>query len=244
MENLKAILWDYDGTLVDSTRKNMAVTVDVLRFFYPDIDSNLPEALLSIENYQQANYKYKNWRELYHECYHIPEDRMDEAGRLWTPYQLSNKVVPDLFHGLEVVIPQLADYRMGICSQNSSENIRNVLKHYQINEYFQSVIGYDDIPIKKQKPEPDGFLKCIVNLGTIINHGTIIYIGDHSEDVTFGKNAEQLLRENGYDVSVICIAARYLNNADSNFSIDIGSWKITPDYIIDQPEELLKIIKQ
>jgi phosphoglycolate phosphatase-like HAD superfamily hydrolase len=236
MNNLKAILWDYDGTLVDSTRKNIAVTVDVLRYFYPDIDNNLPEVLLSPENYLKANYKYKNWRELYQECYKIPEDRIDEAGRLWTPCQLDNKMVPDLFEGLEEVIPRLSGYRMGICSQNSSENIWNVLKHYRINECFQSVIGYDNIPIKNQKPEPDGFLKCIEHLGVDINHGTFLYIGDHSEDVTFGKNAERLLRDNGYEVSVICIAARYTDT-------DISSWNTPPDHVVHKPLELLRIIE-
>ena len=32
-----AILWDYDGTLVDSSRKNMEVTISIFRKFYPDI---------------------------------------------------------------------------------------------------------------------------------------------------------------------------------------------------------------
>lgn len=230
-------MWDYDGTLVDSTKKNMAVTIDVLRHFFPDVDENLPDVLSSLTNYQTANYRYKNWRELYHECYRIPEDRIDEAGRLWTPCQLNNKMIPELFPGLEEVIPKLSQYRMGICSQNSSENIRNVLQHYRINECFPVVIGYDDIPLRKQKPEPDGFVSCINRLGIDMNNTTALYIGDHSEDVTFGKNAERLFREQGLDVSVICIAVGYSGMVS-------GGWNTQPDYVIHTPDELLRIIEK
>ena len=38
-----AILWDYDGTLVDSSRKNMEVTISIFRKFYPDIAANMPD---------------------------------------------------------------------------------------------------------------------------------------------------------------------------------------------------------
>ncbi len=243
MKNIKAILWDYDGTLVDSTAKNMSVTIDILRHFYPDIDRHLPEVLRSEENYQKMNSRYRNWRELYRECYNIPEDKIDEAGRLWTPCQLRNPTVPGLFSGLKEVLPRLAQYRMGICSQNGSENIRSVLRHYQVDEYFQAVIGYDDIPIRQQKPEPDGFLKCLEVLGCDPetdpgpDGGIFLYIGDHSEDMTFGKNAQRLLRQNGLPVSVICIAARY----SDLYPVD---WKTPPDYVIHKPAELENIILQ
>ena len=45
--NLSAILWDYDGTLVNSIKKNMAVTIDVLTNFQNDINTNIPEVLKS-----------------------------------------------------------------------------------------------------------------------------------------------------------------------------------------------------
>ncbi len=42
-----AILWDYDGTLADSSKKNIEVTIEILRRFIPDVDENVPEALAS-----------------------------------------------------------------------------------------------------------------------------------------------------------------------------------------------------
>ena len=49
-----AILWDYDGTLADSSKKNIEVTVEILRRFIPDVDENVPEPLASRASYQDA----------------------------------------------------------------------------------------------------------------------------------------------------------------------------------------------
>lgn len=62
---LLGILWDYDGTIIDTARKNMKVTIEVLKHYDKDIESHLPKALQSYENYQIANHKCKNWQELY-----------------------------------------------------------------------------------------------------------------------------------------------------------------------------------
>ena len=45
--SVSAILWDYDGTIVNSVKKNMAVTVEVLKYFDPQIEQYLPKELTS-----------------------------------------------------------------------------------------------------------------------------------------------------------------------------------------------------
>ena len=66
---LDAILWDYDGTLADTMVKNLAVTRAVFQRLDPALLNPPPEALSSLEAYRAANYRWKNWRELYaHAC--------------------------------------------------------------------------------------------------------------------------------------------------------------------------------
>ena len=123
-----AILWDYDGTLANTPLKNIAVTRAVLRRLDPALLDPLPEALSSLAAYQAANYRWRNWRELYQYALHVPADRLDEAGALWGPCQLADRTLPPLFDGLLEVLPRLAALApMGICSQNDSGNIRAAL---------------------------------------------------------------------------------------------------------------------
>lgn len=249
MENrIKAILWDYDGTLVNSVVKNIAVTVDVLRHFDPDIEKHLPEALTSLEKYQEANYRYKNWRELYARCFSLSPEQTDEAGTLWTPCQIANSTVPPLMApGLQEVVLRLGGalgIPMGICSQNSSENIRRVLAHFEMDRCFGAVVGHDDIPFSCQKPDPYGYLACLERLGMAFNEAEMsgqifVYIGDHSEDVAFGKNAERQLRQRGLDVRVVCIAAVY---GQGQYT-DVDGWRLQPDYRAETAEGLLHYLE-
>ena len=112
-----AILWDYDGTLANTPVKNIAVTRAVLGRLDPALLDPLPEALSSLDAYQAANYRWRNWRELYQHALRVPADRLDEAGALWGPCQLADRTLPPLFGGLLEVLPRLAALApMGICS--------------------------------------------------------------------------------------------------------------------------------
>ena len=103
-----AILWDYDGTLANTPVKNIAVTRAVLGRLDPALLDPLPEALSSLDAYQAANYRWRNWRELYQHALRVPADRLDEAGALWGPCQLADRTLPPLFGGLLEVLPRLA----------------------------------------------------------------------------------------------------------------------------------------
>ncbi len=232
--SISAILWDYDGTIVNSVRKNMAVTVEVLKFFDPQIEQHLPKELTSYEAYSLANHTYKNWRELYRNCFGIAEERLDEAGRLWTPEQLKNTMKPDLFTGMDELFMSLKPIKMGICSQNSSRNIRETLQYYGVSDCFETLIGVDEVAGTEQKPHPAGFIKCLNELAVQIEGSTIFYIGDHSEDVTFGKNAERLLSDKG--CRVVCIAVDFLGQDH------LGDWTTLPDYKVKSTMELREIL--
>jgi len=234
---ISAILWDYDGTLVNSVKKNIEVTKEVLKNFIPDLDNNLPKALTSVENYEEANYKYKNWRELYKFAYGLTDEQIDEAGKLWSPYQLKDTTLPDMFDEMDEVVKKLSNIKQGICSQNCSKNIYNTLKHYNVEKSFHSIIGYEDISYTEQKPNPTGFLKCVERLDISLDDSTLIYIGDHQEDTIFGKNAEDFYKSKGYNTKVICISASYSGNTPSD-------WIVKPDFTAYSATYILDIINK
>ena len=182
-----AILWDYDGTLANTPVKNLAVTRAVLARLDPALLDPLPEALTSLAAYQAANYRWRNWRELYRHALHVPVDRLDEAGALWGPCQLA------------ALAP------MGICSQNDRENILSALAAHGAAAHFAAVVGHADVDFAHQKPDPAAFLACLDHLG--LREGRFAYIGDHAGDIAFGRNAQAALRALGRTAEVVCVAA-------------------------------------
>lgn len=231
---LSGILWDYDGTIIDTARKNMKVTIEVLKHYDKDIESHLPLVLQSYENYQIANHKYKNWQEFYMNEFNVKESDLSEIVKYWAPEQAKIDYIPDMFDGLKDVINSL-EVKMGICSQNSSETIKSVLKHYDVLDKFQYIVGYDETGINYQKPDPAGFIKCVSELEINNEDGFYIYIGDHSDDVTFARNAEKELNK-----KVISITVDYLGlNKDKYIC-----WKNIPDYYVTSVEELNDVLKK
>lgn len=229
---IDAILWDYDGTLVNSVPKNIDITKEILAKVAPRLtNGNLPIYLKSESQYHIANHQSKNWQDLYVNYYGMTESEMLEAGTLWTEYQLKNTIPVELFSDIKQTITQI-DLPQGICSQNSSNNILKVLKSNNLQHKFKSVIGYDDIPSNMQKPNPFGGLKCLEPIFTNFYNKNIIYIGDHEGDVIFAKNIKKELNNNG---TVISIVVKYSNSCTKN-------WNDKADYEINTPLELISLL--
>lgn len=231
---LLGILWDYDGTIIDTARKNMKVTIEVLKHYDKDIESHLPLALQSYENYQIANHKYKNWQELYMNEFNVKESDLSEIVTFWALEQAKIDYIPDMFDGLKDIINSL-NVKMGICSQNSSATIKSVLKHYDVLDKFEYIVGCEEIGINHQKPDPFGFIECVNNLKINNDDGYYIYIGDHSDDVTFARNAMDEL-----DKKVISITVDYLGLNKDKYK----NWKNIPDYYVLSVEELKEVLKK
>lgn len=233
-----AILWDYDGTLADSSKKNIEVTIEILRRFIPDVDENVPEALASRTSYQDAYGKMSDWKELYRTCYGLDDEQVKAAGAMWSEAQLSNKTFSDIFSGVPEMLAALAPIPMGVCSQNGAEVIRRSLEHHGILKYFGAVVGYDEVPFDGQKPAPDAFFVCLDRLGIKKRGCRFIYVGDHSVDVAFGKNAETELKKSFPAAEVICVAVHHPGlyaDDDPRFA---------PDFTANNSEQLFAVLKK
>jgi N-acetyl-D-muramate 6-phosphate phosphatase len=231
--NIKAIIWDYDGTLVDTREKNLNVLREIVLKVMNKEYANF-KCLLSTEKHQEADYKSKNWQELYSREFEMNEEQVNYAGSLWSEYQLLNTTQCKIYNNLPNVIKKLRKYPMGIVSQNASQNIKAQLKSYKLDKYFTDIIGYQEVDYRKQKPNPEGLINCISRLNLDDDNGPIIYIGDHETDVFCARNANEVFERK----IVFSIAALY------DKPNHIGSWKYKPDYVVNYPQEITEIIEQ
>ena len=110
----------------------------------------------------------------------------------------------NFYSGITSVISDLNYISHGVVSQNSKDIIIQKLQNNNISEYFKCVIGYEEVDINKQKPEPDGLLFCIKQL-TNLKPGTIFYIGDLESDIQCVVNANQLLKKEELDINIISV---------------------------------------
>lgn len=233
---ITAILWDYDGTLVDTMHKNLKVTKTIIR----EITGKDPlsfNALTSISNYEQANFRALNWREMYQREYGINESQTDQAGLLWTKYQTEDSTPCPLFAGVEETLSSLNEFPQGIFSQNSKVIIRETLEQNCMSHFFDSIIGYEEVTFANQKPSPLGLFLLIKAL-TGNKPGTVFFIGDLETDILCAQNANREFQKNGADIEVVSVAIHHQNGAL------INGWQTKPDYQLTDITELTRIIEQ
>ncbi|MCI2056997.1 MAG: HAD family hydrolase [Oscillibacter sp.] len=233
---ISAILWDYDGTLIDSAAKNRAVTMEVLRRVDPALLSPLPTALVSVDSYRAISRRYRNWTELYADNYRMSPEQTALATPLWAPCQQADQTPSPLFAGVRELLRELEHVPMGICSQNAGDTMRRALRAEDAEQYFGAVTGFDTVGMYRQKPKPDTFLKCL-ELLKLPPEGTFVYVGDQADDVRFARGAEQELKRTHPSTSVICIAALWSD-------AETPSWPMQPDLSVQTPEELGTVLRQ
>lgn len=231
-----AFIWDFDGTLADTRLRNYSVVRRLLGERAATPLDAFP-ALVSADIYDRIQRRYPNWRELYLREFGFSEAETDHLGGLWGDYQRRDETPVEVFAGIAEVLAALAAVRHGIVSQNAREEIRRTLERAGIAAHFRAIVGYDNVHLARQKPEPDGFLACLDQLEAAAP-GQVLYIGDHETDVRCARNAQRTLAERGTDLQVVSIAAAF-DGRDEH-----GAWAVQADYVAHTPTEILSIARE
>ena len=229
-KRLKAVIWDYDGTLVDSRDKNLSVTRKIIEKITKKSAEEYP-LLNDLEKYHRATMESLNWRKFYQEEFKLNKEQVDEAGSLWTVYQLKDTTQVNVFAGIREGMKSIDTISQGIVSQNSKSNIERQLNSDRLIKYFSHISGYEEVALDMQKPEPDGLINCIKDL-TDSEDGIIFYIGDHETDIQCAARANQILA----DLEVLSIGVLY------GARIDNVKWNTQPDFEANSVQELFDII--
>ena len=233
--DIVALIWDYDGTLVDTQSKNLIVARKIIERFSGKSYDTFP-VLRSLDAFNAANTRSENWRELYKVEFGFSYELTDEAGRYWAAFQANDDTPADLFSGITQVIRSMSHLPQGVVSQNSAESISATLTDNSIVEHFSAVIGYEEIDIDRPKPKPDGLLKCL-NLLVDGEAGYAFYVGDHETDAQTVHNANKILASQESNLELVSIGALYGNGCDTS------KWKAKPHYEAREVGDIISIIE-
>ena len=231
---LKAVLWDFDGTLADTRRRNLSVNRRIVEEMTGTPWREIP-ALSSVEAYLAAWSRVSNWQELYTDAFGLGPELIESASQRWAPYQLDDSTEVPLFPGIEDVLAELKSFPQAVVSQNDRSIIARVLEDNGVGHFFSAIVGFAEVEIDRQKPAPDGLLRALEILG-VEEPATALYIGDHETDILCAANANRDLTAMGHELWFRSVAVFYAGNGNHT------DWTVAPDHRVDRPWEITQLV--
>jgi HAD superfamily hydrolase (TIGR01549 family) len=169
----RAVIFDWDGTLVDSAEATYRSYVSLFSHFGIRFDRRR-----FAETYSPA------WQRTYR-AVGLREELWPEADRRWRKYYSAetNALLPGVHSALERLA--VAGLRLGIVSSGERQRVVAELADLQVARFFEVVVCGDDLPFKK--PRPEALERAIRELA--VRPEEAAYVGDSPEDVEMTKAA-------------------------------------------------------
>lgn len=158
LEHIKSVIFDLDGTLVDSMGVWGEIDIEYLGGLGYEVPADLQEKVEGMSFTETAVY--------FKERFHIP-DSVEEIKQRWQDMAMDQYChqVP-LKPGVAEFLPYLKErgITMGVASSNVPSLIEAVLESHGIRSYFDCIIT--SCEVKKGKPAPDVYLEAARRLRT------------------------------------------------------------------------------
>lgn len=154
LKNIKAVIFDMDGSLIDSMWIWKDIDIEYLsRYGYHMNSETVREFQANIQG--MSFYETAVWVK---EHYKIPktiEEMMDDWNKMaWDKYENQVFLKPGALEFLEEC--KRRDIKLGIATSNSRELVENVMQARKIQKYFQVIVTGSEII--HGKPAPDIYL--------------------------------------------------------------------------------------
>ena len=171
---IKAILFDMDGTLVDSER------------YYTEMSYKWVLQYRSIEKRDIYQIVGANMDKTYRIMSKLAGLSYDETKKSYDEYFGMRPIDYNdyLFDDVKDVLSKLCDYKLAICTLSSRDMLNKFISDTCLN-CFDLLLSDEDV--KNPKPSPDIYLKAIERFG--VNRDETLVIEDSSTGIKAGKNA-------------------------------------------------------
>jgi HAD superfamily hydrolase (TIGR01549 family) len=170
---LHAVLYDFDGTLIDSAESSFLCYVRTFERFGIPFDREIFERTYS-----------PNWLHTY-AAVGLPRDRWDEANALWLDHYTA--IECRLIDGVSDAMRRLA--KRGICqgivTSGSRSRVQRDLQSLEILELMDAIVCSEDVT--RKKPHPEALYYALSRLGVAADEA--VYVGDSPEDVEMARAA-------------------------------------------------------
>lgn len=175
-ENRKVVIFDCDGTIVDTFKLIEQVVIKTFNEILPDYYMSETEAHTFFGPFLNDSFKK----------YFNTQDEIDNAVEVYRKY--CDLLLPEYiktYDGIDELLKKLKEknYTVVVVSNKISRVIYDGFDVCNIREYFDLVVGAE--MLKKAKPDPDG----IYQVQKYFNIKNTVLIGDTFIDMDTAKNA-------------------------------------------------------
>ena len=215
-DNVKAVIFDLDGTLIDSMWMWKSIDIEYLGKYGMELPDDLQRTIEGMSFSETAVY-FKN-------RFNIPES-IEQIKETWNKMawdKYANEV--PLKSGAKKFLKLLKskNIKIGIATSNSRELVNVVLKKHEIEDYFDTIRTACEVD--KGKPAPDIYLAASKDIDVLPSDCLVF------EDVIMGIKA-------GINAGMKVCAVYDEHSKDTD---DIK--KKEADYYIDSFEEILETV--
>lgn len=214
MPKTKAIIFDYDGVIVDSLDVVHVIYKEIVKHFnYPIFE----DVKKNIDSYDV------DWRSTLRNVGITKKKDIEKIKNIYIEHFEKNKHLTTLIPDMKEVLAELKkNYKLGVASNNFKALIEDMLKKLDVLDYFDVIVGGEKEILK---PDPTVITNCMKELN--VKPEETVYIGDMDGDITAGRNAE--LKK--------VIAVTYGYHSHDKLK------QLNPDVIVHKAEDLLKAIE-
>jgi phosphoglycolate phosphatase len=171
---VRAIVFDWDGTLVDTLPAILRANVTVL------LDYGVP--------FDEARYRAAytpDWRLMYRRL-GIPEAAIEAAGARWLGLFRETAAL-EPFPGIDLALRRLvaAGHRLGLVTAGHRSVVEEQVRQFGLSGLFGAGVFGDD-PVAS-KPDPEPLERALAELGAAALGERSIYVGDAPDDMRMAR---------------------------------------------------------
>ena len=174
--SITTLLFDWDGTLVDSAQLGLTAFEQSFAALGVVFDHEIYRAAYS-----------PNWYTVY-EALGLPKERWQQADELWNQHYGEQTVQPVAGAQETIKALKLKGYRLGIVSSGTECRVAREVNELGLESFFEVMVCNEQM--KNKKPHPEGLETAMRALGCSSNEAC--YVGDSPEDIEMGKRARLL----------------------------------------------------
>jgi phosphoglycolate phosphatase len=171
-KSLQGVLFDWDGTLIDSYGADSSAYLAMFR------EMGIPWGLEDL-----ARHYSPNWYRVYRAA-KLPRVRWDDADRAWRAQYAKHS--PRLIAGARQVLTRLGRaHHLGLVTSGDRDRVTRQLRAFRLTKFFGARVCSGDTAQKKPHPAP---LRLALRQ-LCLKPSACVYVGDSPEDLEMAKRA-------------------------------------------------------